>query len=400
MSHFTVIVIGDDHEKQLAPYHEFECTGRDDEYVQDIDITEKARTEYEEDTDRMFIRDRDGAAFSAYDDQFYRDPTPEEEKSHGPFFGAGLYRGLSWASRDWGDGKGYRGKIHYRPEGFTEKNQPSSDTQTFLEWCKDYYRYDPLRVGAGREEKHKYGFVEVDKDNNVLRVIDRTNPNDKWGWYVVGGRWRGFFPLKRGVAYDLAALGSPGVFERMDIQKGKETTDHAGRRCVDIVRVKDVDFDRARNEAETKACEQFAKWRPIFEKHGRPESWKSKVAAHEKRVRAENISSEDAGEAFERMRNEHNGHPAIKAADDELQFWGCPVSEYGYDEEAYVRRCRNRALIPYAFVKDSKWFGKGDMGFFGISRNEINEDEWCKQVQRMFDDLPPDTLLTLIDCHI
>lgn len=26
MSHFTVLVIGDDPELQLAPYHEYECT--------------------------------------------------------------------------------------------------------------------------------------------------------------------------------------------------------------------------------------------------------------------------------------------------------------------------------------------------------------------------------------
>ena len=26
MSHFLVLVIGDNPEKQLAPYHEFECT--------------------------------------------------------------------------------------------------------------------------------------------------------------------------------------------------------------------------------------------------------------------------------------------------------------------------------------------------------------------------------------
>lgn len=39
MSHFTVLVIGDDHEKQLQPFHEFECTGTDDQYVIDKDVT-------------------------------------------------------------------------------------------------------------------------------------------------------------------------------------------------------------------------------------------------------------------------------------------------------------------------------------------------------------------------
>ena len=53
MSHFTVMVIGDNVDEQMAPYHEFECTGDDNEYVQDIDRTEEARKEYEKDTTTM-----------------------------------------------------------------------------------------------------------------------------------------------------------------------------------------------------------------------------------------------------------------------------------------------------------------------------------------------------------
>lgn len=41
MSHFAVLVIGDNVEQQLAPYHEFECTGTNDQYVQDVDVTEE-----------------------------------------------------------------------------------------------------------------------------------------------------------------------------------------------------------------------------------------------------------------------------------------------------------------------------------------------------------------------
>ena len=34
MSHYSVLVIGENVEEQLAPFHEFECTGDDNEYVQ------------------------------------------------------------------------------------------------------------------------------------------------------------------------------------------------------------------------------------------------------------------------------------------------------------------------------------------------------------------------------
>jgi len=53
MSHFTVLVIGENPEAQLAPYHEFECTGTVNEYVQTIDKTEEVRAEYEDETERI-----------------------------------------------------------------------------------------------------------------------------------------------------------------------------------------------------------------------------------------------------------------------------------------------------------------------------------------------------------
>jgi len=57
MSHFSVLVIGSSVEEQLAPYHEFECTGKDDEFVREVDVTEEARAEY-----------------AAHESTYYQDP--------------------------------------------------------------------------------------------------------------------------------------------------------------------------------------------------------------------------------------------------------------------------------------------------------------------------------------
>lgn len=46
MSHFSILVVGAV-EHNMAPFHEFECTGRDDEFVKTIDVTENKRKEYE-----------------------------------------------------------------------------------------------------------------------------------------------------------------------------------------------------------------------------------------------------------------------------------------------------------------------------------------------------------------
>jgi hypothetical protein len=69
MSHFAVMVIGDDVDGQLAPFHEFECTGVDDEYVQNIDKLVEASEEYEKRDEK--ISGRSYATFAEFVEKWY-----------------------------------------------------------------------------------------------------------------------------------------------------------------------------------------------------------------------------------------------------------------------------------------------------------------------------------------
>ena len=40
------------------------------------------------------------------------------------------------------------------------------------------------------------------------------------------------------------------------------------------------------------------------------------------------------------------------------------------------------------------------MGLFGISSNEMNEDEWDAKFREYLKTLDKDIILTLVDCHI
>lgn len=382
MSHFTVLVIGPDHEAALAPFHEFECTGKDDKYVIDIDKTEEARKEFEKDTDRM-LKGPDGELVCAYDNRFYRDPTPEESAKAAP----------------WDKNR----QVKEVPNGWEELTIPSSEHKTFAEWCDDYHGWSSVKHGEKPGEEHKHGYVQLDEKGEVAKCIDHTNPNSRWDWYQVGGRWTGYFPLKDGAT---GKVGEPGLG---DVPPDPGTADQ--------VRLGDVDFESARAKAEKEGRERFAKWRPLFEKHGKPElSWfeaNKRIEAeieelNEKGIREEMVPNPDPkkedhelnreGLARNTWKRRYNEQPAIAAA-QELRIWDCPVEEYGYDEEAYAQKCRDRALAPFAIVKDGKWFAKGDMGWWAAVSNKKDEDEWREEVARLYDDLPPDTMLTLVDCH-
>lgn len=199
MSHFSVIVIGPNVDAQLGPYHEFESTGRDDQYVQSIDVTEDRRREYASETVTR-LRDATGALYSPSDPRFYRDPTVEELSKIGLIAGTGWGHGMSWASRDWSDGRGYRAKIRFTPAGFTEVTVPIREVMTFTEFCIDWHGDTQLDGDTPPDltDRHKYGHVRVDSSGEVLEVIDRTNPHHKWDWYTVGGRWAGAFHTASG----------------------------------------------------------------------------------------------------------------------------------------------------------------------------------------------------------
>lgn len=373
MSHFTCLVIGPDFQAQLAPYHEFECTGRDDQYVKDVDRTDEARAEYESQTKTMARNEATGEVAYAYDDRFCRPFTAEERAKIHPC-GTGCGGGLSWCSKDWGDGSGYEARVHELPAGWVKQSVPLTSVETFAEFVEGWYGSPILRTGEERTDEHKYGWVEVDDKGEVIRVIKRTNDQARWDWYTVGGRWTGFFPLKNGKK---GATGKPGLM-----------TKPADAGTADQVRKGSVDFERARREAAGAAHLEFDVWEECFTKHGRPEAWSSFAS----KVKAEELKIEEA-------RTLYHAQPTI-AAWQEHGRYECPVDGLGFDRAAYVQRERNGACVPHAIVKDGKWVERGSMGWFGIVSNAKDNDEWDAEVQRLYDDLPDDTLLTLVDCHI
>jgi hypothetical protein len=298
MSHFTVLVIGDDVEGQLAPYHEFECTGRDDQYVQNIDRLAEAR------------------------------------------------------------------------EGFASSG---GNGETFVQWVEGWYGWRPVPEGEEPDlaGEHKYGWYRLTADGDVTEAIDRTNPNRKWDWWVIGGRWTGHFKLKPGAS---GVAGRPGLF-----------ADRAEPGYADQARKGDIDFDAMRDEAGHKAGERYDRARALIGEHP-IRTWDEVREAHPGEIEA--------------ARKEFWGQPAAVAlkADRDLA-WDGP-SEFAVSREEYVEKARRGAVRTFALVKDGQWYERGKMGWFACVSGEKDEAEWDQEFAALLDGLPNDTLLTVVDCHI
>jgi len=350
-----VLVIGDDVEKALAPYHEFECTGRDDEFVKDIDITDRLREEFSKETEVVYVAP-DGAAASAYDDQFYRDPTSEETQKHGRMLGSGCGDGISWSSKDWGDGRGYRAKVHFLPVGYREEERPIS--KAFAQWVTDYHGKTAVPRGMEPDLKngHKYGYALLGESGEVVTVIDRTNPNAHWDWWTIGGRWSNMLTLKSGGRVDQGRKG-------------------------------DIDFATKRREKEAEAAADYAKFHAVVNGREVPD-WNK-------------IRDSHGDGHIDDARKEYHEHPVvIDLKKSGYEFWDVNPQDYMIPRDEFAKAAGDRACTTFAVVKDGQWYEKGKMGWFACVSDAMDQAEWNRQFHEMVASLPDDALLTVVDCHI
>lgn len=356
MSHFAILVIGENVEQQLQPYHEFECTGEDDEFVQDVDITEDARVEFNARTEKR-LKAQDGSLHDFFDDNGNWRPEFSKPDPDAPTFAPDR-------------------RVRFVPPGYEQVEIPAIEVRTFADFVSEWHGLGIVPFGQepNKEGDHKYGYILVDEAGNVIKAVDRTNPNKKWDWWTVGGRWSGFLKLKSGATGE---RGRPGLM-------GSCADDGPGR--ADVARKGDIDFNGMRDAAGTKAAERWDKasaargdatWQP----------WEHvRDVLHAGDIKA--------------ARDAYHAQPAKEAVSKALDNPWDGVDEYLVPRDQYVQQARDAATVTYAFVKDGQWFGKGDMGWFGVSSGEGDPNEWNRKFNEMLDELPDDTVITVIDCHI
>ncbi len=239
----------------------------------------------------------------------------------------------------------------------------------------DYYQRNKNFVGTFEECYAQYG---EDWDSNALKKDENGiwcefstyNPDSKWDWFIVGGRWSGYFKMKPGVK---PKLGEPGVF------KNEAEAGHG-----DVAMKKDIDFEGMRNDAGIKAGEYYDKIKAIIGELPIAEEWDVI------RERFEDIND---------ARTAYQNQPAKMALSNAGENWVEPA-EFNCTREEFIERARMSAVSSYAVVKDGVWYQKGDMGWWGLSSNEMSDNEWNVKFNELIESVPDDTLFTCIDCHI
>jgi hypothetical protein len=320
MSHFTVVVIGSDFNKQMEPYAEQDF---DEKYAKFEDTEDESLDEYKNEEVNIVVL-ADGSIHNECEKQFKNTNLAD-----------------------------YNTQYIYPVDSIIRKGKFTELFSTFEEYMEGW------QGTSQRDEKTgRYGYWH--------------NPQSHFDWYQTGGRWTGYFKPKAGATGE---LGRSGVFDN----KPKEG-------WVDSIKVGDIDVEGMQAEAVREANETYDKLEKVLQGRELP-SWTKICEKH-----VEDIDS---------ARNEYNSLETVKDLHKaDFFIMGDFVEVFGPDRESYIERQKNRTMVPFAVVKDGQWYQKGEMGWWGMSTDEMTQDEWNTKFWEMIKALPPETELTLLDCHI
>jgi len=331
MSHFTVLVIGENPEKQLAPFQENNMNDCPEEHLQFNDVTEEELKNYNEDGCDM-VKSPAGELFYEWDEKF-----------------------KVWDPENPFDSK----KVI--PEDYTRVEVKHKDRyKTFDEYMKDYCdREKDPKTG-------KYGYWE--------------NPNAKWDWYSLGGRWTGFFRKK--LSAKVAAVGKPGLM-----------TEPAREGYADQLKKKDIDFEYMRNEKANDAAQEYDYAMEILQQLPVNETWES--------IR-KNGDTSKMDELRDKYWSQERCKAWTEASRKDRQNWpfgfNTSPDDFVMSKEKYVDNARKQAITTHAVIKDGKWYERGSMGWWAVVIDE--NDNWGEEFHKLLDSISEDTMLSVYDCHI
>ncbi len=348
MSHFTVLVVGDNPEDQLKPFDErlrTEYKDKSEEYKKEY-LTESTREFYcesssswgQEVTKEIYNKLKRSKIGRVLD---YTVP----KIGMGSYYKSGRkYKGYHTIE----GGKRCKGSQWFEVEEILETSHPDSDV------CfEGKIRIRKIGVPKKIDLKDKYPIYndylsQWHGIENPSRIGYDFNPKAKWDWHQLGGRWSGFFKLK------------PGANGNMGERSWTNEKDPPKAGSVDQARKKDIDFEEMVQENFDQATDTYNQFKELLDK-----------------------GECDSGDGYFNYGVENKG--------DRDNY----IPE---TREEYVGRLTR--VSTFAVLYDGEWYEKGEMGWWGCVSEEKAVEEWASEFDKLLAELPEDTLLSVYDCHI
>lgn len=224
--------------------------------------------------------------------------------------------------------------------------------------------------------------LHVDESGRAY-TMSTYNPDSKWDWYSIGGRWAGQFVF-RPQHKDLVIHGERSWTNENDVIMPGHC-DGGQKRALDLPRMRD--------EAAKEAKKTYATYAEVTA--GTPDAlpWSAFT---------DNVSAGN-GYTIDQAREEYHSQPRIIALQQNKDFGPFTNNEdFACGEKLYIERARARAVPGFALLTtDGHWMAPGDMGWFGMSTDsEGSRIGYWETANAYVEALPDDAWLISVDCHI
>lgn len=307
MSHSTVLVVGENPEEQLEPYWELDIPYNE--------IKEDPRAVFEDET--ILVKN---------EYEKYREVFSTLEK-HNEYFSAYLTNKTEDEKiKEWEDCK----RI----------------TESIESYCED----------------EGYAILEDG------RIGSYTNPNAKWDWYELGGRWSGHLILKNGEHVNQAYKNEIDVDAMINC--GLEQASIQYDNMVEVCGIIPI----------------ISKWKTYCDKIS--ETYTQEQAVNDYRNQ-------------EGIKHFHNSLEKLYNTDKEDLRWQVAryeFDDYQYSKEEYIAIHKYDCFLTLAILKDDEWYETSEKSWFGIVSDE--NDKWIESYLKIFDSIDDNQLISVYDLHI
>ncbi len=235
--------------------------------------------------------------------------------------------------------------------------------------------------------------LQYDAESDRAFTWSTYNPESKWDWYQIGGRWSYYFPYRTRIAVnDEMSLIQGSGWPRNEVPS-KLFHCEGGRKGL-------LDLECLRRDKEDEAAREYDKYKRFAEQFPAARPWAEFVE--------EFIDMPSGAEKWavrDRARTVYSSQPLIQALRDHPDYrfnFGCLVEQFKITREEYLAKARREAVPGYALLTlDKEWIAPGTMGMFGSSDDTDESMIAYKEFANGYiDGLPDDVILVAVDLHI
>lgn len=285
--------------------------------------------------------------------------------------------------------------VSQSPEGVDAALQPFHEyectgtrDQYVVEVELDEEQLDALHLDHATSIGPKKSFAEYAAGRDYVLRADKvfrlTNPNSRWDWWAIGGRWPGQLLAKMEDETRLRR-GEPSLL--MTSLRGEDGYVYPLLAC-DAAMKSNLDIETMRELAGREArhrCDRVAK---ILSDHPDYKTWEDLIHIESVVERREIFHAQPAQELIRKEFGAFGDHGFV----DRLRREG---------SDAIVAAERLGAPGCYAAIgRDGQWRSEGTMGWFGVDTHRKPESAWNAELGQIIDETPDDWWVTIVDCHI